>query len=82
MKRSDASCVYKTAALRGAFRAAVKQALTLLLSSLLLSSLELSDTQVYVPGIRALVETASQFCEVVVFELSTVPIGTALSVDS
>ena len=44
-------------------------------------SLELSDAHVYVPEIRALVETASQFCEVV-FKLSTVPIGTALSVDS
>ena len=82
MKRSDASFVDKTAALRGALRAAVKQVLTLLFYSLLLWILELSDTHVYVPEIRALVETASQFCEVVVFKLSTVPIGTALSVDS
>ena len=34
-------------------------------SSLLLSSLELSDTQVYEPSIRALLGTASHFCEVV-----------------
>ena len=45
-------------------------------------SLELSDAHVYVPEIRALVETASQFCEVAVFKMSTVPIGTAPSVDS
>ena len=32
-------------------------------SSLLLSSLELSDTKVYGPYIRALLGTASQFCE-------------------
>ena len=51
----------------------------LLLSSLLLSSLELSDTQVYGPQIRALLGTASHFCEVVVLKLRTVPIGTALS---
>jgi len=31
-------------------------------SSLLLSSLELSDTQVYEPYIRALLGTASHFC--------------------
>ena len=35
-------------------------------SSLLLSSLELSDTRVYEPSIRALLETGSHFCEVVV----------------
>jgi len=34
-------------------------------SSLLLSSLELSDTKVYEPSIRALLGTASHFCEVV-----------------
>ena len=33
---------------------------------LLLSSRELSDTQVYEPQIRALLETESRFCEVVV----------------
>ena len=33
-------------------------------SSLLLSSLQLSDTQVYEPWIRALLATALQFCEV------------------
>jgi len=41
-------------------------------SSLLRSSLELSDTQVYEPYIRALLGTASLFCEVVVFILPTV----------
>ena len=34
-------------------------------SSLLLSSLGLSDTQVYEPQIRALLGTASHFCELV-----------------
>ena len=34
-------------------------------SSLLLSSLELSDTQVYEPQLRALLGTAAHFCEVV-----------------
>jgi len=34
-------------------------------SSLLLSSLELSDVKVYEPQIRALLGTASHFCEVV-----------------
>ena len=38
-------------------------------SSLLLSSLELSDTKVYEPGIRALLGAVSHFCEVVVLEL-------------
>ena len=38
---------------------------TLVSSSLLLPSLELSDTKVYEPYIRALLGTASQFCEVV-----------------
>jgi len=33
-------------------------------SSLLLSSLELSDTQVYAPSIRARLGTAEHFCEV------------------
>ena len=36
--------------------------------SLLLSSLELSDTQVYEPLIRALLGTASHVCEVVVLK--------------
>jgi len=40
-------------------------------SSLLLSSLELSDTNVYAPYIRALLGTASHFCEVVVLKLRT-----------
>jgi len=48
-------------------------------SSLLLSSLELSVTQVYESYIRALLRAASHFCEVVVLKLRTVPIGTALS---
>jgi hypothetical protein len=38
-------------------------------SSLLLSSLELSDAQIYEPQIRALFGTASHFCEAVVVEL-------------
>ena len=42
-------------------------------SSLLLLSLELSDTKVYEPYVRALLETASYFCEVVVLKLSGVP---------
>ena len=41
--------------------------------SLLISSLELSDTKVYQPEIRALLETNSHFCEVIVFELRTLP---------
>ena len=48
-------------------------------SSLLLSSLELSDTRGYEPYIRALLGTASHFCEAIVLKLRTVPIGTALS---
>ena len=39
--------------------------------SLLLPSLELSDTQVCEPQIRTLLGTASHFCEVVVNQLST-----------
>jgi len=42
-------------------------------SSLSLSSLELSYTQVYEPYTRALLGTASPFCEVVVLKLRTVP---------
>ena len=45
-------------------------------SSLLLSNLELRDTHVYEPCIRALLGTASQ---VFVPKLITVPIGTALN---
>jgi len=45
-------------------------------SSFLLSSLELSDTKVYAPHIRAVLGTASHFCELVVLKLRTVPIGT------
>ena len=44
-----------------------------LLLSLLLSSLELSDTQVVEPHMRALLGIASYFCEAVVLELRTVP---------
>ena len=39
-------------------------------SSSLLSSLELSDTKVYEPQIRALLGTASHFCKVVVLKSS------------
>ena len=41
--------------------------------SSLLSSLELSDTKAYEPETRALLGTASHFCEVVVLELRTKP---------
>ena len=51
----------------------VEWAKILLLSSLLLSSLELSDTQVYEPFIQALLGTASHFCEVVVLKLTMIP---------
>jgi len=40
--------------------------------------LELSDTKVYAPEIRALLGTASYFCEAVVLKLRTVPNGTTL----
>ena len=40
-----------------------------MLSSSLLSSLELSGTQVYEPQIRALLGTTSHFCQVVVLKL-------------
>jgi len=48
-------------------------------SSLLLSSLDLSDTQVYEPYIRALLGTDSHFCEVVVLKLRTAPVLTHLN---
>ena len=48
---------------------------SLLLFSLLLSLLELSDTKVYEPYIRARLGTAAHF---VVLKLRTVPNGTAL----
>ena len=51
----------------------------ILSASLLLSSLELSDTNVYEPYTRALLGTAAHFCQVVVLKLRTVPIGTAPS---
>ena len=38
-------------------------------SSLLLSSLELSDTKVYEPQMRARLGTAAHFCEAVVIKL-------------
>jgi len=44
-------------------------------SSLLLSSLEFSDTKVYRPSLRAHFGTAAHFCKVVVLKLSSVPIG-------
>ena len=49
------------------------------LSSSLLSSLELSDANVYGPQIRARLGTASHFCEVVILKFRTAPIGAALS---
>ena len=48
-------------------------------SSLLLSSLELSNTQVYEPWIRTLLGTASHLCEVVVLQARTVPNGATLT---
>jgi len=48
-------------------------------SSSLLPGLELSDTIVYAPSMRALHGTASYFCEVVVLELRGALIGTALN---
>ena len=48
---------------------------TLLFRGLLLSSLELSNTKVYEPQIRALLGTASHFCQVGVLKLRTVPIA-------
>ena len=39
-------------------------------SSLLLSSLELSETKIYEPQIRTLLGTASHFCEVTVLQLT------------
>ena len=50
-----------------------------LFSSLSTSSLELSDTTVYEPSIRALLGPASQFCEAVVLRSRTLPNGTTLS---
>jgi hypothetical protein len=50
-----------------------------LLSSLLLSSLDLSDTHVYEPSARALLKAAPYFCEAIVLKLRTVLLGTALS---
>ena len=47
-------------------------------SSLFLSSPELSDTKIYEPQIRALLETASHFCEAVVLKLGAVPFGAVL----
>ena len=47
--------------------------------SLLLSSLELSDTHVYAPSIRALLGTALCFCEVVALKLRTRGPGQATS---
>ena len=40
--------------------------------------LEMSDTKVYEPEIRALLGTASHLCEAVVPKSGTVPVGTAL----
>ena len=49
------------------------------LSSLLLSSLGLSQTKVYAPEIRARLGTTVRFREAVVLELRAVPVGTALN---
>ena len=55
--------------LRGPSRAL--RHLVLLLSSLLLSSLELSDAKVYEPSVRDFFGTAAHFCKVVVLKLRT-----------
>ena len=49
-------------------------------SSLLLSSLELSDASIYEPCIRALLGTAPHFCEAVVFQLRTAPLPPTLTI--
>ena len=46
--------------------------------ALIPSNLELSDTKVCEPYIRALLGTASHFCVVLALKLRAVPIGTAL----
>ena len=48
-------------------------------SSSLLASLDLSNTSIYEPQIRALLGTAPHFCQTVVLELRTVPNCTTLS---
>ena len=48
-------------------------------SSLLLSSLESSDTKVYEPEIRARLGTAAHFCEVVVLKRTSLGTVTALT---
>ena len=48
-------------------------------SSSLISSLELSDTKVYETYTRDLLDTASQFCELIVLRSRNVPNGTTLS---
>ena len=48
-------------------------------SSVLPLSLELGDTTIYEPQVRALLGTAPHFCEAVVLKLRTVPLGAALS---
>jgi len=59
----NAECQIRRVGGRGGFSSS--------LSSLLLPSLELSDTKVYEPSIRARLGTASHFCLVVVLKLRT-----------
>jgi hypothetical protein len=54
----------------------------LLLLFFITLGLELSDTKVYAPYIRALLGTAAQYCEAVVLEPSTAPFGTAQALAS
>ena len=54
----------------------IRAAGLVLLLSLLLSSLELSDTNVHEPQMQALLGTASYFCEVVVLRSRTLPSAT------
>ena len=73
-RRLDGGLAGEVATLRLAARQS--EDLVLRMSSLLRSSLELSDIEVYEPYIRALLGAASQFCEAGVVESRAVPNGT------
>jgi len=57
---------------------ALRSAPELLLLFFIALDLEFSDTNFHEPQIRALLGTASDYCEAVVFQSRTVPSGTAL----
>ena len=61
---------------------AIRRLTCMFSSSLLLSSLESSDTQVSESGIRALLGTTSHFCEALVLKSRTAPKCTALTLKS